>query len=93
MKTRVSCARLAASPLAFLLAFPALSQTSPAPQLKETVVTASRVPTAITDVIADVSVIDREMLDRAGQSSIRDLLAQQPGVYPRCPAPSGLLGC
>ena len=80
MKTRVSCARLAASPLAFLLAFPALSQTSPAPQLKETVVTASRVPTAITDVIADVSVIDREMLDRAGQSSIRDLLAQQPGV-------------
>jgi vitamin B12 transporter len=80
MKTRVSCARFAASPLAIFLAFPAFSQTSATPQLKETVVTASRVPTAITDVIADVSVIDREMLDRAGQSSLRDLLAQQPGV-------------
>ncbi len=42
--------------------------------------TASRVSTAITDVIADVSVIDRETLDRAGQSSLRDLLSRQPGV-------------
>lgn len=42
--------------------------------------TASRVATPITDVIADVSVIDRESLDQAGQSSLRDLLAQQPGI-------------
>jgi vitamin B12 transporter len=48
--------------------------------LKDVVVTASRVATPITEVIADVSVIDRAQLDLAGQSSLRDLLAQQPGV-------------
>lgn len=43
-------------------------------------VTASRVATPVTDVIADVSIIDRETLERAGQSSLRDILALQPGV-------------
>lgn len=43
-------------------------------------VTATRVATLVTDVIADVSIIDRETLDRAGQLSLRDILAQQPGV-------------
>ena len=42
--------------------------------------TASRVATPVTDVIADVSIIDRQTLERAGQSSLRDILAQQPGV-------------
>ena len=42
--------------------------------------TASRVAAPITDVIADVTIIDRAVLDRAGQTSLRDLLAQQPGV-------------
>ncbi|MDP3309656.1 MAG: TonB-dependent receptor plug domain-containing protein, partial [Polaromonas sp.] len=36
--------------------------------------------TPVTDVIADVSIIDRETLERAGQSSLRDILALQPGV-------------
>ncbi|MDP1565682.1 MAG: TonB-dependent receptor [Polaromonas sp.] len=36
--------------------------------------------TPVTDVIADVSIIDRETLERAGQSSLRDILAQLPGV-------------
>ncbi|MDP3354587.1 MAG: TonB-dependent receptor [Polaromonas sp.] len=80
MKTCVFCARLAVLPLALTAAFPALSQSTAAPQLKETVVTASRVATPVTDVIADVSIIDRETLERAGQSSLRDILAQQPGV-------------
>lgn len=80
MKTFVSRARLAVFPLALASAFPALSQSGATPQLRETVVTASRVPTPVTDVIADVSIIDRQTLERAGQSSIRDILAQQPGV-------------
>lgn len=42
--------------------------------------TASRVATPITDALADISVITREQLDRAGQSSLRDILAQQPAV-------------
>ena len=71
-----------ALPLTFVAAPMALAQTSPATTtvLKEVVVTASRVATPITDVIADVSLIDRAQLDLAGQSSLRDLLGQQPGV-------------
>lgn len=80
MKIFVSRARLAVLPLALACAFPALSQSGATPQLTETVVTASRVPTPVTDVIADVSIIDRQALERAGQSSLRDILAQQPGV-------------
>jgi vitamin B12 transporter len=63
------------SPLAMAQSVPASTAT-----LKDVVVTASRVATPITDVIADVSVIDRDRLDQAGQSSLLDLLAQQPGV-------------
>jgi vitamin B12 transporter len=48
--------------------------------LREVVVTASRVETPITDVTADVTYIDRETLDRAGQTSLREVLGQQPGV-------------
>lgn len=80
MKTFVSSARLAVLPLALAAAFPAFSQSGATPQLRETVVTASRVATPVTDVIADVSIIDRQTLERAGQSSLRDILAQQPGV-------------
>ena len=71
-----------ALPFAFAFSPIALAQTSSAATatLKGVVVTASRVVTPITDVIADVSVIDRDQLDLAGQSSLRDLLAQQPGV-------------
>lgn len=94
MKTCTSRARLAVLPLALPMAtsiaaliaataaFPVLAQNVPASSqtLKEVVVTASRVATPVTDVIADVSIIDRAQLDQAGQSSLRDILARQPGV-------------
>jgi vitamin B12 transporter len=48
--------------------------------LREVLVTASRVETPITDVTADVTTIDRETLARAGQTSLREVLGQQPGV-------------
>ncbi len=76
MKKSTSCARLATLSLALAAAFPIHAQI----QLAETVVTASRVATPITDVLADVSVIDRASLDRAGQLSLRDVLYQLPGV-------------
>jgi vitamin B12 transporter len=78
MKNCISHARLAVLPLALAAAFSASAQT--AGTLKDVVVTASRVATPITDVIADVSIIDRATLERAGQASLRDVLAQQPGV-------------
>ena len=42
--------------------------------------TANRVGTPITEVLADVTYIDRDTLDRAGQTSLREVLGQQPGV-------------
>ena len=76
MKISTSCARLATLSLALAAAFPIHAQV----QLAPTVVTANRVATPITDVLGDVSVINRDTLDLAGQSSLRDLLSQLPGV-------------
>lgn len=53
---------------------------SPTTQLSPVMVTASRVATPLVDVLADVTLIDRTTLDLAGQGSLRDVLAQQPGV-------------
>jgi vitamin B12 transporter len=76
MKNRNLRAPLAALPLAILATIShAQTQTLP-----ETVVTATRVAQPVTDVIADVSIISRETLDQAGQTSLREILAQQPGV-------------
>lgn len=75
--------RLAASVLAVFAAFPAfpvLAQGQTEVALKEVVVTATRAAVPVTDVIADVSIIDRATLDQAGQGALRDVLAQQPGV-------------
>ena len=76
MKNRNLRAPLAALPLA-ILATISHAQTQ---MLPEMVVTASRVAQPVTDVIADVSIISRETLDQAGQTSLREILAQQPGV-------------
>jgi len=48
--------------------------------LQELVITGTRVAVPVTDVIADVTIIDRTVLDNAAQSSLRDVLSQQPGV-------------
>lgn len=84
LRARFGVIPLACS-LSFVMAPIALAQTAQTTPvatatLKYVVVTASRVATPITDVIADVSLIDRAQLDLAGQSSLRDLLGQQPGV-------------
>lgn len=82
MKISFCPVRFAALPLALAAAFPVhtSAQTLQAPALPETVVTASRIAVPITDVLADVSVITREVLDKAGPSALRDVLAQLPGV-------------
>ena len=52
-----------------------------ADQLAAVVVTATRQPTRISEVIADVSVIDREAIEQAGPSTtLGDLLARTPGI-------------
>ena len=72
--------RLCASVVAVMAAFPVLAQGQAEAVLNEVVVTATRIPTPIIDVIADVSIIDRTQLVQAGQSTLSDVLGQQPGL-------------
>ena len=86
MKTCVYRARLAALPLAMAAAlpsiasFPSFAQTSTNPQLKETFVTATRSAQLIGDVVADVTIIDRDVMERSGAAALADVLARVPGI-------------
>lgn len=63
------------------LPFAASAQTSTSiPSLDNIVVTASRSAQLQSEVIGDVTVIDKKELERAGQTSIAEVLAKQPGV-------------
>lgn len=73
-------APLAVLPLAILATFSAHAQTAATAELSETVVTATRVKTPLTDVLADVSIIDRSQLEQAGMQSLVDVLASLPGI-------------
>jgi vitamin B12 transporter len=64
--------------LATVLALPSHAQSSLS--LKEVVVTANRVEQPITEVVADVSIIEREQIERLGATSVPQLLARLPGV-------------
>ena len=59
--------------LTTLLALPAAAQSLAQATLPEVLVTASRVAQPITEVIADVSLIDRSQLAQAGGASLRSV--------------------
>jgi vitamin B12 transporter len=44
------------------------------------IITASRVPTAKTELLSDVSVLDRQAIENSGAASVPELLNQLPGV-------------
>lgn len=74
-------ARLAALPLALGAVFPAQAQTAAQPAaLQETVVTATRVEQPLSDLVADVSILDHEAIERSGATGLADVLARLPGV-------------
>lgn len=60
--------------------FPSFSQTPVTPQLKETVVTATRTAQPLSDLVADVTIIDREVIERSGVTGLADVLARVPGI-------------
>ncbi|MDR1423802.1 MAG: TonB-dependent receptor [Azoarcus sp.] len=65
------------------LAFPSLSsaqERGETPELAPVVVTATRQETRANEVLADVTVIGREEIERSAQGTITDLLARQPGI-------------
>ena len=65
---------------ALAAALPTLAAAQTPPSLGETVVTATRVEQPISDLVADVSVIDRATIERSGASGVADLLARLPGI-------------
>lgn len=76
MKTCISTSRLAVLPLALACVFSAQAQ----PQLKQTVVTATRTAQPLSDLVADVSIVDRAMIERSGATGVADVLARLPGI-------------
>ena len=57
---------------------PSLAQATPS--LNPVVVTATRTPVSLTDVLADVSWVDRDQIDRMGAASVAEVLGRLPGV-------------
>ena len=48
--------------------------------MTETVVAATRSAQPLSDVVADVSIVDRETIERSGAAALEDVLARLPGV-------------
>lgn len=57
-----------------------VAQNLRAPSLDEVVVTATRTQQPLTDIVGDVSIVDRETIEHAGATGLVDLLARLPGV-------------
>jgi vitamin B12 transporter len=72
--------RLAASAVAVLVVFPVLAQSQAQGTLEEVVVTATRVAQPLSDLVADVTVVDRDQIERSGATGVADLLARLPGL-------------
>ncbi len=75
--------RLGAPALAVLAAFSAasvLAQGQTQVVLQDVFVTAGRVAQPVTDVVADVSIVNRDQIERSGASSVAQLLALLPGL-------------
>lgn len=89
--SRVSLLRLSALSLAAASFCAAHAQSGPsepvllaqnlrAPSLSETVVAATRSPQPLADLVADVTIVDRETIERSGATGLADVLARLPGV-------------
>lgn len=77
VSTLAAAVSAAVGSLTFLAA--AHAQTV-APALPETVVTATRTPTRVDEVIADVVVIDRAQIEQMGNRTLPEILARTAGV-------------
>lgn len=57
-----------------------MAQSAPPTALERVVITANRTPQPLPTVLADLTVIDRDEIERAGVTGLADLLARQPGI-------------
>lgn len=76
MKLKQHCALTAALTAALAAGTAAAADA----ELNPIVVTATRQATRANELMADVTVIDREEIEQAGQTSIEQLLSRQPGI-------------
>ncbi|MFZ3219597.1 MAG: TonB-dependent receptor [Rhodoferax sp.] len=60
--------------------FAAQAQVASPVVLKEVVVTATRVEQPLSDLVADVTIVDRDAIERSGVSGVSDVLRRLPGV-------------
>lgn len=79
MKNRTHSLRLAALPLALVSVF-AASNTFAQVQLKEVVVTASRIETRADELVSDVVVLDRAAIEASTGRTLTEVLARSAGV-------------
>src|SRR4051794_15619025 len=63
-----------------LVPLAAQAQGQAAATLDETVVTANRTPQALSDLVGDVSIVDRKTIERSGATGVADVLARLPGM-------------
>ena len=78
---RAACGRFtSAVPVAFLLSSVVLACAAPAVAQQQVTVTATRTPTRLADVVADITVIGREELQRSEARTLPELLSQQAGL-------------
>jgi vitamin B12 transporter len=91
MKIFVSRARMSALPLALAAAGVASAQTPS--QLQSVVVTATRVAQPLSELLADVTVVDRTQIEASGAAGLADVLARLPGVeFQRTGGPGSTTG-
>jgi Outer membrane cobalamin receptor protein len=57
-----------------------LAQNARMPSLQDTVVTATRTEQPLADLVADVSIVDRETIESSGATGLADVLARLPGI-------------
>ena len=84
MKNRTLSLHLAALPLALVTAFSvapnAFAQSQAKTQLKEVVVTASRMETRADDLVSDVVVLDRAAIEASTGRTLTEVLARSAGI-------------
>jgi len=80
MKICISKLRLALLPLALAAAFPSFSQTTATPQLRETVVTATRNEQLLSAALPHTTVISREDIERSQATDLLTLLQRESGL-------------
>ena len=66
--------------LAALLQLPLVAFAQTSATLDEIVVTANRTPQPLSELVGDMSVIERDTIERAGAVGVADLLARLPGI-------------